>query len=106
MTEIPLMTDPLGRYWEQPLVKDILVDDTHAIMTTKTFEELADYTYTNPSGVYPGKMWKGRMVLCNTKTCPITYYYSNNRWELRWWGISDKGENFCSNNQREILLID
>lgn len=34
---IPPITDPMGRYWDQPSRDEIIVDDTHAVMTVKTF---------------------------------------------------------------------
>ncbi|QIX18365.1 hypothetical protein [Burkholderia multivorans] len=88
---IPPITDPLGRYWRQPPRSEILVDDEHAIMTRSTFEKLAEYSATRPSGVYPGKMWRA--------------VYDDGAY-LRWYGIVDGRPDLCSNNQRLILLVE
>ena len=61
MIAIPQMTDPLGRHWKQPNRDSILIDETHAVMGQRTFDELMTYSSTIPSGVYPGKMWKATL---------------------------------------------
>lgn len=86
---IPEMTDAMGKYWHQPDRKNILIDDTHAAMSERDFESLADYSRSVPSGVYPGKMWKlimqdGRKLLC--------------------W-FSGEREGRCNIFRREILII-
>jgi hypothetical protein len=55
---IPVMTDPLGRHWQQPDRERILLDETHALMTAADFRTLLDYTHSEPTGQYVGKMWK------------------------------------------------
>jgi hypothetical protein len=55
---IPIITDPLGKYWEQPDRRQIQIVDGAACMTRKTFDQLAEYSGSVPTGVYPGKMWK------------------------------------------------
>lgn len=87
------MTDPMGKYWNQPKTEDILIDDTHAVVTADTFDQLANYSHSIPTGVYPGKMWK-----CAGKDGDIIF------WWLRWYGISDK-PNHCSFNERIILIL-
>lgn len=89
MNHIPPMTNPLGKYWNQPKHEAILVDDTHAVMDEWAFNLLAEYSTTYPSGVYPGKMWKA---------------LSRGRWVLRWYGIVAGNPEVCSNNQVEILV--
>ncbi len=85
---IPPMTDPLGKYWDQPDTSRMLINSKYAVMTEKEFTELKDYSNSQPTGVYPGKCWKA------------TY----NGWtKLCWFGISDKGEKYCSVNYRTIL---
>lgn len=84
------MTDPLGKYWDQPSRDNIVIDDDYAVMDKKTLEALYDYSRSMPTGVYPGKMWKA--VMPNGKVL------------LRWYGESDD-PTMCSNNQREILLV-
>lgn len=88
---IPTITDPLGRHWRQPPLTEVLVDEEHAVMTRSTFDRLAEYSATLPSGVYPGKMWKavyGAVAF------------------LRWYGIVDGRPDLCSNNQRLILVVE
>jgi hypothetical protein len=92
MNEIPLMTDPLGRYWDQPPRDAIALDDTHALMTERAFEQLPEYSRTTPSGVYPGKMWR--------------HCTKDGDWYLCWFGIVDGNPKVCSNNARRILRVD
>lgn len=89
---IPPITDPMGKYWEQPDSSKILIDDTHAVMDAATFLKLHDYSYSQPTGVYPGKMWRsGRRVVGGEK------------WFLKWYGLCED-ITVCSNNAREILI--
>jgi len=83
----------MGKNWVQPNLEDIEIDDTHALMTKRVLDQLADYSCTNPSGVYPGKMWRRRK----------DYHDESKGWFLCWYGISEKPD-FCSNHVREILL--
>lgn len=88
---IPPITDPLGRSWQQPSLAQILVDDTHAVMTPATLNTLLEYNTSRPSGVYPGKMWKS---------------YFAGAWYLNWYGeVPDRPE-VCSVNRRKILLTE
>lgn len=91
---IPPITHELGRYWNQPDREGILIDEKHALMERKTFDGLADYSCTNPSGVYEGKMWKGR----------VDYYDESKGWALCWYGPSNKPDH-VSNNVRRIILL-
>jgi len=86
---IPAMTDPQGRYWEQPSRTLILVDETHAVMERSAFDRLPEYSATIPTGVYEGKMWKAR---------------AGGAWRLCWYGPSATPDS-CSVNRREILLV-
>lgn len=88
--QIPEVTDPQGAHWDQPSTQDILIDDHHAAMSGDTFNELAEYSMTQPSGVYPGKMWK---------QCQFGV------WHLRWFGECEDPK-MCSNNSRIILFCD
>jgi len=81
---IPPITNELGRYWEQPDPAGILVDDTHAVMSAADFALLKHYD-SLPSGVYDGKMWRARGLLC-------------------WYGPSDNPDH-CSINTREIIVV-
>jgi hypothetical protein len=91
-TQIPPMTDPLGRHWRQPDRHELLLDDQHAVMTRQSFDQLAEYSTTIPTGVYPGKMWK---AISGDGTA-----------YLRWFGIVPGRDDLCSNNQRCILICD
>jgi hypothetical protein len=84
---IPPITDPLGKYWDQPK-GEILVDDTHALMDRKSFGELGEYSTSTPSGVYEGKMWKT---------------FSKRVWYLRWY--ENSGPNHCRIQTRRIILV-
>lgn len=86
--EIPPMVHPLGRYWNQPRVDDILVDDNYAIMSKSDFDKLLNYSSSTPSGAYEGKMWK-RNVFSD--------------WFLYWYSES-KLPNMVSINKRKILI--
>lgn len=101
--EIPPITDPMGRNWEQPRPGEILVDETHALMTRDAFEQLAEYSSTRPSGVYPGKMWKRHDGIYDH-----AYLAAGGKpeWLLCWYGESEKGPGWCSNHHRKILLVD
>jgi hypothetical protein len=85
---IPPMTDPLGRYWEQPNRSEIRVDECFAYMNYKTFKALANYSNSRPTGAYEGKMWRA--------------HYLNDGWCLCWFGLSKPG--FVSNNSRIIKI--
>lgn len=87
---IPPITDPLGKYWEQPDMSTVLINDKYAVMTERQFNKLADYTCSQPSGCYVGKCWKA--------------FYSHGGWTLCWFGFSKKGDKYCSNNYRQILI--
>ena len=89
---IPPITEPLGRYWKQPSLDGILIDETHAVMTRRTFDELHEYSRSMPSGVYPGKMWKAIM--------------QDGTALIRWFGAVEGRPDLCSNNAREILIVE
>lgn len=56
---IPQMTDPLGKYWDQPKdIRSAPMDDDCVLLTRDQFNELSDYSRSIPSGVYPGKCWR------------------------------------------------
>lgn len=81
---IPLMTHELSQGWRQPDRSQILIDDKHALMTQRTFDQLSNYETTIPSGVYDGKMWRRGNCLC-------------------WYGpAADPSQ--CSINMREVLI--
>lgn len=91
---IPAMTDPMGKHWDQPPREEILVDDRVAVMTEKTFRKLHEYSYSNPTGVYPGKMWCRLYRISPSQTGYL----------LCWYGVSSD-PNMCTNNNRPILIV-
>lgn len=99
------MTHPLSKYWEQPPRKNILVDDTHAVMTHQTFSELKNYSLTQPTGAYEGKMWKSRDRRISTLEDGNRNWVWLDTWTLCWYG-PDPTPGWVSNNYREILIID
>ena len=52
---IPPMTHELGRHWTQPKLEEVLVDDSHAVMTTRSFKKLPDYSRSYPHWRVPGE---------------------------------------------------
>jgi hypothetical protein len=97
-TQIPPITDPLGRYWRQPDPASILVDDTHAVMESTTFSKLHEYSSSIPSGVYPGKMWK-RLEGAHDPRCKP----EDQKWLLCWYGECED-KRLCSINHRIVLV--
>lgn len=90
MNEIPEMTNPLGKAWEQPKRENIRLDDENAYIRKADFDLLKQYDTSNPSGVYAGKMWKRSVGGDNYILC--------------WWvDVPDK-EGYCKVNYRKILL--
>lgn len=98
---IPEITHPLGKGWDQPATSEIEIGSEFATMSKKTFDALAEYSCSQPSGVYEGKMWKAN--------------YSRHRkrfpedpdqpdiWYLRWFGFSEYPDK-VSNNSRKIII--
>lgn len=91
---IPPITHPMGKSWSQPSLNQMeITEDGYVVMPKKTFNMLADYSTTMPSGVYPGKMWKAQW---------------DGSWHLCWYGIiiRDAVEDTtkCSINHRPIIL--
>lgn len=87
---IPNITVTLGRYWKQPDRKEIQIGETIATMSLKTFQALARYDGSIPTGVYCGKMW----ARCH-----------GNEVLLCWFGPSEEPDT-CSINTRKIVLIE
>ena len=90
--KIPLMTHPYGAHWEQPDRSEIQLDDKTATMSQSTFDQLAEYSCSYPTGVYEGKMWKAEVKAGSRKI-----------FVLRWYGESNDPDK-CSNHQREIVI--
>jgi len=100
--EIPKMTHPLGKHWDQPSSERIVLDDTHALMERSTFEELGEYSSSIPTGVYEGKMWKRHDGIFDQR---FIKQGGSPVWLLVWFGPSSD-PNKCSINSREILILD
>ena len=97
---IPKITEPLGKYWEQPDPSTILLDTTHALMTEANFKDLHEYSSTIPTGVYPGKMWK-RYDGVHDPRCKR----EDRQWLLMWYDEIPNQPDRCSINHRKILLL-
>lgn len=106
---IPPITDPLGSSWNQPPLSAIQFRDGNAWMTLATFKELKEYSTTNPTGAYEGKMWRRHDGLgqhmqymrgaLREKPGPML-------WLLCWFGASTIGPGYVSNNYAPIKLTD
>ncbi len=99
--QIPPMTHPLSSGWPQPDLREVLIDDTYAVMTTNVFNELSEGTlrYSGiPTGVYEGKTWKCK---------------NQGQWLLRWYEtissgdplLADLDKDYCRILSREVLLV-
>lgn len=99
---IPLITDPMGKNWEQPHRSEILLDDTYAIMTRTSFNKLHEYSCSFPSGVYEGKMWKRYNGVYDHA---FLARGGKPEWMLVWFGRHDDPEK-VSNNFRKILIVE
>lgn len=64
--KIPKMTEPLGRYWDQPkgLRDRVQLHPTYAVILKRDWEALPVYDISMPSGVYAGKVWRCKDCLC------------------------------------------
>lgn len=97
---IPPITEPMGKNWRQPDPAGFIIDATHVIMSQADFDNLLEYSGSQPTGVYPGKMWKSHVGVYSPRVKEEDCY-----WVLRWFGYSEKGEQFCSNNHRKIIIL-
>jgi len=89
--KIPEMVHPLSKYWKQPDRLDVDINNEYATMNRTAFNKLHDYTRSEPSGVYEGKMWKKKIN-------------PGGKWFLFWYDESnDPG--YCSVKCKEILII-
>jgi hypothetical protein len=94
--KIPPITNPMGRYWDQPDRSRIELSSNYAYMDNKTFHILAEYHYSNPTGVYEGKMWRRHI---HYKEGEKSFDY----WLLMWYGPHpDPGK--VSVNKRTIKI--
>ena len=100
---IPPITDPMDRSWDQPPRERITVDDKHALMSLADFKALPEYSSSQPSGVYDGKMWRRHNGACDWN---FIARGGKPEWWLCWFGPSEKGPDFCTTNHRKIILSD
>lgn len=91
---IPPITDPLDRHWQQPDASEILLDDRYAVMTRASFDKLQEYSSTNPSALYNGKMWKSVVSGKDGPVYLLRFCYNEN--------IED---NLIDITSREILIL-
>lgn len=79
----------------QPYRMDILVNEEFAVMRQSDFDDLKEYTFSSPTGVYPGRMWKAKC-------------HQTDQWLLRWYGdtISVGKNTMCVVHQRIISIMD
>jgi hypothetical protein len=99
---IPSMTHPLSSAWRQPDPSRFLIDDTHVVMSWVDFNSLHEYSASQPSGVYEGKMWRR-----HNGSFDFEFIARGGKpeWMLCWFSESDK-PGYCKTNFRKILLID
>lgn len=91
VNSIPRITDPLGKYWEQPSTDAILIDDLIAVMQVDTFNKLYEYSHSIPTGKYEGKMWKSKRA--------------DGVWFLRWYASDPDDATMLLIPKRRILLV-
>ena len=92
---VPPMTHPLSTHWEQPNPASMRITEESAMMDLETFEALSDYSCSQPSGVYEGKMWRSAANYSKQE--------DTDKWYLRWYDVSTD-TNKCSTEQREIVI--
>lgn len=90
--EIPKASDRMNPLWNQPNRNEILLDEEVAMMSEKAFQELKEYSCTDPTGVYSGKMWKANKR-------------DNNTWYLCWFGPLPESD-FTYRHCRLIKIMD
>src|SRR6187549_978694 len=66
---IPPITNPLGKAWTQPDRRLITFNENydHAIISHETYMSLLNYSHSQPSGVYAGKMWRSGKIGSDTE---------------------------------------
>ncbi len=118
MNIIPKIEGLLGRNWDQPSRDNISIEIkqdpnspiaagpltgvpakyslVHAYMSSADQKRLSDYSRSTPSGVYPGKMWKG--LFSPLEGEPV--------WHLLWFSEVEGRMDMCKVNSCPILLTD
>ena len=83
----------MGKYWKQPNLASIQVDETHALMSLADLRQLAEYSCSIPTGTYVGKMWK-----CRVEEKDEQY------WQLVWYDEHEDPK-LLAIKRRRILVI-
>lgn len=91
---IPPMTNSLGKHWVQPDPSGFVLDDDYVLMSKLDFDLLPDYTNSEPTGKYNGKMWKGQFNTTKGK-----------KWFLAWCHDENEVSNLICISYREILVV-
>jgi hypothetical protein len=94
--EIPEMTNPLGKYWEQPDRNEIKFSFGRAWVSKKVFNSLKQYDVTNPSGVYEGKIWRRKIHVRDGKRLIPR--------DLLCWYVDSKKEGFCDIKTIHLMI--
>lgn len=100
---IPPITDPLGKHWDQPSTKNIVIDENNAVMSKNVFNQLKEYSASIPTGVYPGKMWKRYDGVFDQE---FIARGGKPTWKLCWYGEIPNKPELCSINMRDILIVE
>ena len=98
-----LCTEALIEYTKTPARALVEIDATHALMSKATFMMLSDYSASQPSGVYPGKMWRRHNGIYDR-----VFIASGGKpeWMLCWYDESERGPDWCTTKMRKVLLTD
>lgn len=100
---IPEMTHQDGKYWRQPEdIREAPMDLTHVLLTRRQFDELHEYSVTDPSGVYEGKCWKAERFRKGTRKGEMRLIPTG-EWFLKWYGHSNR-PGMVSNHRRIIRI--
>lgn len=100
--QIPVMWHRYGEVWRQPKREDIKLNGAFACMSEGTFRQLREYSASNPTGVYEGKMWKRHDGAFDQEFLagggkPV--------WLLCWYTYGEKPDT-CQTSMRKIRLMD
>lgn len=89
---IPPMTHPWGRAWSQPDHSAWLFDDDCVVLPRSDYLLLGEYVTSQPTGVYPGKVWRSNDVFGR----PV----------VRWFAEVEGLPDFCRTHWRFAELVD
>lgn len=100
---IPDITDEMGNSWNQPSRFSLIfhmvpewpgrpaMKPKAVYMSKASCNILSEYSSSTPSGVYPGKMWKG---------------FWDDTWYLVWYTAVEGEPGFCKVHMCPILLLE